>query len=183
MKKTIIQRMVGGMMGVVMGVGGVLGGMSGAAGSVAGGAFGVLSGVAVTVVGAEVAMARPDDKYPDAQAQQQNQQQTQTQPQQTGKKCGEGQIETATFGCVDDDKKGGPVFMLLNIILNVLTFGIGALATVGLVMAGIQYATARDDAGQVAKAKKRIFDIVIGMILYALLYVGLSWLIPGGIGG
>ena len=70
---------------------------------------------------------------------------------------------------------------ILKIILNVLVYGLGAAAVFGVVIAGIQYMTARDDPGQVAKAKKKLIEIVIGLLAWALMYTVLNWLIPGGI--
>lgn len=80
-----------------------------------------------------------------------------------------------------DDEKGGGIFMILGIVLDVLTYGVGILAVVGFVMVGIMYTTARDNEGQVAKAKERLGQIVIGLVIYALLYALLQFLIPGGV--
>lgn len=86
-------------------------------------------------------------------------------------------------GCYTDDGKGGGVYEILLIILNILTAGVGVLGVLGLVISGITYLTARDNEQQVAKAKSRILQIVIGLAIFAVLYVGLQWLIPGGIFG
>ena len=80
-----------------------------------------------------------------------------------------------------DDGQGGGVYEILAIVLNVLTIGVGILGTLGIVIAGIQYLTAGDNEQQVATAKKRIIEVVIGLAIYAVMYVALSWLIPGGI--
>ena len=92
--------------------------------------------------------------------------------------CEEGQVDTSLFGCVDD-KNGEGIFFILEIVLTVLTFGVGIAGTIGIVIAGIQYSTAKDNEQQIAKAKMRIFQIVIGMVIWAVLYVALRWLIPG----
>ncbi|MBQ6355227.1 hypothetical protein IJJ18_02295 [Candidatus Saccharibacteria bacterium] len=86
-------------------------------------------------------------------------------------------------GCYTDDGKGSGVYEILLIILNILTAGVGVLGVVGLVISGITYITARDNEQQVAKAKQRILQIVIGLAIFAVLYVGLNFLIPGGIFG
>lgn len=88
-------------------------------------------------------------------------------------------VETSLFGRYCDDGSGGGIFFILNIILTVLTFGVGIAGTIGIVIAGIQYASAKDNEQQIAKAKMRIFQIVIGMIIWAALYVALKWLLPG----
>jgi len=90
------------------------------------------------------------------------------------KKC----VETSLFGCVDGSDGNG-IFFILNIVLTVMTFGVGILGTLGIVIAGIQYASAKDNEQQMAKAKMRILQIVIGMAIWATLFVVLKWLIPG----
>ena len=80
-----------------------------------------------------------------------------------------------------DDGEGGGIFEVLNIVLTVLTYGVGIAATVGFVIAGFQYLTARDNEGQVAKAKQRMLQIVIGLFLYAMLWALLNFLLPGGL--
>lgn len=86
-------------------------------------------------------------------------------------------VETSLFGCVEGDNGEG-IFFILEVILTVMTFGVGIAGTIGIVIAGIQYASAKDNDQQVAKAKMRIFQIVIGMIIWAVLYVALRWLLP-----
>lgn len=91
-------------------------------------------------------------------------------------------VKTALFGCVENDGKGGPVFMILNVVLNILLYGVGTLAVIGLVITGIQYSLAKGDVGKVTEAKKRIFNIAVGLVLYASLLTLIKWLIPGGVG-
>lgn len=69
---------------------------------------------------------------------------------------------------------------LLFLILKILVYGLGAAATVGVVIAGIQYMTARDNESQVAAAKQRLLNIVIGLIAWAVMWTVMNWLIPGG---
>ena len=85
--------------------------------------------------------------------------------------------------CAEVGDAGNGILHILAIVLNVLTFGIGILATLGIAISGLQYLTARDNDGQMAKAKMRIFEIVIGLIVYALLWTLLQFFIPGGIWG
>lgn len=82
--------------------------------------------------------------------------------------------------CSDYDRQeGGGVICVLKIVLNVMTFGIGVLAVVGIVIAGIQYITSQGDPGKMAKAKNRIIQVVIGLVIYAVLYAALYFLVPG----
>lgn len=68
---------------------------------------------------------------------------------------------------------------ILRFIMNVLMYGLGAAATIGVVVAGIQYLTARDNEQQVVAAKRRLFNVVLGLAAWAMLYTLLHWLIPG----
>ena len=88
--------------------------------------------------------------------------------------------ETTFFGNVEDDGNGCGVWLVINIGLTILTYGVGIAATVGLVITAIIYITARDNASQLAKAKTRFFEIVVGLAIYAVMWGLVSWLIPGG---
>lgn len=68
---------------------------------------------------------------------------------------------------------------LLMLIVKILFYGLGAAAVVGVVVAGILYLTARDNENQVTKAKTRLFEIVIGLVAWALMWTVLHFLIPG----
>lgn len=62
-----------------------------------------------------------------------------------------------------------------------LSLGLGILAVFGLVISGIQYAAAQDNPQAVSGAKTRIYNIVIGIVIFAFMFGLLQWLIPGGI--
>lgn len=70
---------------------------------------------------------------------------------------------------------------ILNLVLNIIVYGLGVAAVIGVIVAGIMYMTARDNEAQVTKAKTRLYEVVIGLIAWALMYVVLKWLIPGGL--
>lgn len=100
------------------------------------------------------------------------------------KTCGEGQVYTSILGgegCTEVDQDGEWIFRILNIILTVLTYGVGIAGTLGIVISGIQYLTARDNEAQMTKAKSRLINIVIGLAAYAVMWGFLEWIIPGGI--
>ncbi len=90
-------------------------------------------------------------------------------------------IQTTLFGEVCDNCEGGAIFKIVLMAVNLLTAGIGVLATIGIIVVGIQYLTARDNAEQVARAKKRFLEIIIGIVCYGLIYLILGLLIPGNI--
>ena len=86
-------------------------------------------------------------------------------------------------GCVEGTEDGSAIFSVLNIVLQVLTYGVGIAGTIGIVITGIQILTAKDNAGQLAAAKTRFIAIVIGLAVYAVMWAFLEWLLPGGIFG
>ena len=95
--------------------------------------------------------------------------------------CGDGQVETSFFGCVIDDGTGCGVWLVINVIIEVMTYGIGIAAAIGLVISGVMYLTAGDNIPKADKAKKRIFEIIVGLAIYVVLWSIASLLLPGGI--
>lgn len=81
-----------------------------------------------------------------------------------------------------DVKKTG-VFQLLVWVLNIMTAGVGIAAVGALVYAGILYASAGGGSEQIVKSKKIITDTVIGIVVYALMFLVINWLVPGGVIG
>lgn len=98
-------------------------------------------------------------------------------------KCGN--VDTSIISCSQtnngSDVKDNGVWGVLIIALNILTAGIGVVAVGGLIFAGITYATASNNQNQVTKAKEMIFNVVVGLVLYAFMYSFAQFLIPGGI--
>ncbi len=91
-------------------------------------------------------------------------------------------VDTSIIECSDDEQQdGGGIFVVINIVLNVLTFGVGIAGTLGIVISGVMYLTARDNEAQMTKAKSRLINILIGLVAYALMWAFLQWLLPGGI--
>ncbi len=65
--------------------------------------------------------------------------------------------------------------------INILS-GLAGLAIVAsLVIAGYQYMTARDNAGQIQKAKTRIIWALSALALFIFMYAILNFLVPGGV--
>lgn len=91
-------------------------------------------------------------------------------------------VEAAILtGCADratDDEKGDGIICILEFVVDILTVGVGILATIGLGVAGIQYLTAGGSEEQTRKAKRRIFEIVIGLAAYVLIYSILKFILP-----
>lgn len=90
-------------------------------------------------------------------------------------------IETSIFGRICSDGSGKEIFMILALIVNIMTIGIGVLAAVGIAAFGVQWLTSSGDPNKLAKAKSRMYNIVIGLGFYVVLYALLEFLLPGGV--
>ena len=89
-------------------------------------------------------------------------------------------VETNYFGNIQDDDEGCGIFMIMNLVIDILSMGVVIAGVIGVTIAGITYLTAKDSEEKTRKAKNRILEIVIGLVAYAVLYVGVQWLLPGG---
>ena len=92
----------------------------------------------------------------------------------------DGSVDTNFFGPIQDDEQGCGVYMVLNTIIEFLTYGVVIAATIGIAISGLVYLNAKGDLQKTTKAKRRIYEIVIGLAAYAVLYSALEFLLPGG---
>lgn len=65
--------------------------------------------------------------------------------------------------------------------INFLAALAGIVLVASLMIAGFTYMTARDNAGQVEKAKSRIIQTLIALALFIFMYAFLNFLVPGGV--
>lgn len=86
-------------------------------------------------------------------------------------------VETSILGNgeVCDDGSGSSVNHVFEIVVEILTIGVGIVGVVGIMVAGIQYLTAGGSEEKTTKAKRRIFEIVLGLAAYAVLWVFANW--------
>lgn len=80
------------------------------------------------------------------------------------------QCATILSGWCDSAKTNGEQTIkdIIIFVISVFSIGIGVLATIGLIICGYFILTARDNEQQVSKAKKRLFEIVIGIVIWAI---------------
>lgn len=94
-------------------------------------------------------------------------------------------VKTNIIGGGEVDTDGGSgkeaIMHILKLVVSILIYGLGVAAVLGVVICGILYMTARDNETQVTMAKKRLFDVVIGLIAWAVMFAVLNWLLPGGV--
>ncbi len=69
----------------------------------------------------------------------------------------------------------------INPALNFLAVGFGLIVTITVVVSGIQYITSGGNPQGVNAAKKRIFNAVGALLLFAFMWALLQWLVPGGL--
>lgn len=101
--------------------------------------------------------------------------------------CPEGSVPTAIFGnttgtdgekCMSGTDDGSAVAYIIKYVIQSMSMGIGILAVLGITIVGIQYLTASGNEEKIRKSKRRMFEIVIGLITYSLIFTGLNFLIP-----
>lgn len=66
---------------------------------------------------------------------------------------------------------------LLQMVVDIMSAGVGILAFIGISVSGIQYLTAGGSEEKTRKAKRRIFEIVVGLALFVIIYAILKWLL------
>ena len=96
-----------------------------------------------------------------------------------------GGVKTAIIKCSQNNKgdsiTNNGIWGLLLMAINILTAGVGFLAIGGIVYASVLYTTAEDKADQVKQAMDIIQNVVIGLIVFVLMWSLLNFLIPGGV--
>lgn len=92
-----------------------------------------------------------------------------------------GGVTTAIIHCDSGADSGEAIFDILALGLSIVTYGVGAAAVIGVIISAYQYITARDNSAQVVKAKNRILQIVIGLVIWVLIWGILQFLLPGGL--
>ncbi|MBR3368853.1 hypothetical protein IKG45_03655 [Candidatus Saccharibacteria bacterium] len=92
---------------------------------------------------------------------------------------GGGAPEMVILKMCQNTSGSGTITCVLNLVVNIMTYGIGVLGVVGIVLSGIQYITSQGDPAKMTKAKNRIIQVVIGLVIYAVMYSALVFLVPG----
>jgi hypothetical protein len=90
---------------------------------------------------------------------------------------------TGTSAALQNCVKNNKITKDLEIIINVLSVGVGIVVVGMIIVGGIQYMAAGDNPNAVAAAKQRITNALIALVAFLLTFAFLQWLIPGGIFG
>lgn len=94
-------------------------------------------------------------------------------------KCGD--TDTILISCDENSDGREQVCHVMNLIVEIMSIGIGILAVIGIIITGIQYLTAGGNEEKARKSKRRMYELVIGLVLYAALATVIVWLNPGGL--
>ena len=78
----------------------------------------------------------------------------------------------------EESENGAGIICVIRLAINILSVLVGVVGVIGIVVVGIQYLTAGGNEETTRKAKRRLFEIIIGVAAYAVGYAVLSWLLP-----
>lgn len=112
---------------------------------------------------------------------------TSAQTDQKTVKCGTDQVPVGVSlggnNCVDKGTtvETNVIFVWLSAIIKFLTVGVGIAATGGVVYGGYLYLTAQGNAGKTQQGVTTIINALIGVIMYALAFAIINFLVPGGV--
>lgn len=79
-------------------------------------------------------------------------------------------------GCADRDDG---IMCILELIVDIMSIGVGILGVIGISIVGVQYLTAGGSEEKTRKAKRRMFEIIIGIAIYVVMYALLKFFLPG----
>lgn len=101
-------------------------------------------------------------------------------PTSTG---GTAPVEASTEkDCTGDDlSQDCKIVEWLVLFVNVLSGMVGVVVVIMIIVGGIQYTASGDDPQAVAKAKGKIYNAVLALVLFIFGFTILQWVIPGGL--
>lgn len=88
-----------------------------------------------------------------------------------------GGVETSILEC--DEGGDGGITHILKLVTTILSIGIGIVGVIGISVAGVQYLTAGGNEEKTRKAKRRIYEVVLGVVAYVVIFSVIAWLLPG----
>lgn len=81
------------------------------------------------------------------------------------------------IGGNSDGRRAGAFTNLLESIINILLFIIGAIAVIMIIIGGIKYTTSNGDQAQVTSAKNTILYAVVGLIVAIMAYAIVNFIV------
>lgn len=86
------------------------------------------------------------------------------------------------FLCDGEETKENAIQLLILFVVDVMMAGVMVVGTIGIIIAGAQIMTARDNEEQLRKGKQRLINVMIGLVLFIFLGVIIHLLLGGGLG-
>ena len=86
-----------------------------------------------------------------------------------------------TINKVGEEKDDTPIATVQN-ILNVIIGVLGLVCVIVMIIGGVTYMTSSGDAGKVKKGKDTILYGLIGLVICALAFAIVNWVIIGVLG-
>ncbi len=79
------------------------------------------------------------------------------------------------------DRTNCGIINIVVIAINFMSALAGIVFVASIMISGFQYMTARDNAGQIQKAKSRIVMTLVAVAIFIFMYALLNFLVPGGV--
>lgn len=101
--------------------------------------------------------------------------------------CGDNQVAVGVSingnNCINKGTKleDNVIVVWLSMIIKFLTVGVGLAAVGGVVYGGFLYLTAQGNSGKTQKGVTTIMNALVGVLLYALTFAIVNFIIPGGV--
>lgn len=92
--------------------------------------------------------------------------------------CGTGWVEKHGT-CVQEVQENADVWSIVKTALNWIMAIVGVIATVMIILGGIQYSTSAGDSGKVKKAKDTILYGIIGLVIALLSAAIVNFVLDG----
>jgi len=109
------------------------------------------------------------------------------QTDQATVKCGDDQVAVGIAingnNCINKgtDLNSNVIVVWMSMIIKFLTAGVGLAAVGGVVYGGFLYLTAQGNAGKTQKGITTIMNALIAVLLYALTFAIINFIVPGGV--
>lgn len=81
------------------------------------------------------------------------------------------------IGGNEDGRRAGAFTNLLESIINILLFIIGAIAVIMIIIGGIKYTTSNGDQAQVTSAKNTILYAIVGLVVAIMAYAIVNFVV------
>lgn len=84
-----------------------------------------------------------------------------------------GGVDTIILSCEGEAEDS--IFEILQLIVDIMSIGVGILAVIGITITGIQWITSGGNEQTATKAKRRFFEIIVGVAIYVTAFLLLEW--------